>query len=77
MLKATGVEARNGDLLLVRTGFTEQYGTLGEAERKDLASKPPRFAGVESSKETLKWIWESGFVAVAGYVSGRALRDCC
>lgn len=66
MLAETRVEARNGDLLLVRTGFTEQYGKLGEEERKELASKPPAFAGVESSKETLKWIWESGFVAVAG-----------
>jgi hypothetical protein len=66
MLKDTGVEPRDGDLLLVRTGFTEQYGKLSEEERKELANKPPTFAGVESSKETLRWIWESGFVAVAG-----------
>ncbi|KAJ8114129.1 hypothetical protein OPT61_g3909 [Boeremia exigua] len=66
MLAQTGVQARDGDLLLVRTGFTEQYAKLGEQERKELAGKPPAFAGVESSKETLRWIWESGFVAVAG-----------
>jgi hypothetical protein len=66
MLAQTGVTARNGDLLLVRTGFTEQYEKLSEQERKELATKPPTFAGVESTKETLRWIWESGFVAVAG-----------
>ena len=66
MLEETGVQPRDGDLLLVRTGFTEQYGQLSERERKDLANKPPTFAGVESNKETLRWIWESGFVAVAG-----------
>lgn len=69
MLAQTGVQPRNGDLLLVRTGFTEQYGKLSEQGRKELASKPPTFAGVESTKETLRFIWESGFVAVAGYVS--------
>lgn len=68
MLAQTGVQPQNGDLLLVRTGFTEQYGRLSEGERKAMATKAPTFAGVESSKETLRWIWESGFVAVAGYV---------
>lgn len=66
MLEATGVQTRDGDLLLLRTGFTKQYEQLGEQERKELPGKPPAFAGVESSKETCKWIWESGFVAVAG-----------
>ena len=66
MLAATGVQPRDGDMLLVRTGFTAQYEKLGEKDRKELANKPPTFAGVESCKESLKWIWESGFVAVAG-----------
>lgn len=76
MLAQTGVEARAGDLLLVRTGFTEQYGKLSEQERKELANKPPAFAGVESTKDALRWIWESGFVAVAGYVLPLALLFC-
>lgn len=66
MVELTGVQPRDGDLLLLRTGFTEQYEKLGEEEREALAGKPPAFAGVESSKEALRWIWESGFVAVAG-----------
>jgi len=66
MLAATGVHPRDGDMLLVRTGFTAQYEKLGEKDRKELANKPPTFAGVESCKESLEWIWESGFVAVAG-----------
>jgi hypothetical protein len=66
MLKATGVQARPGDLLLLRTGFTVAYQKLSMEDRKALASSPPTFLGVESSKDTLQWIWESGFVAVAG-----------
>lgn len=66
MLKETGVETREGDLLLLRTGFTRDYENLGPEERKALASKPPTFLGVESSKDVAQWIWESGFAAVAG-----------
>lgn len=66
MLKETGVETRPGDLLLLRTGFTAAYSKLGTKERKEMGTKPPAFLGVESSKESLRWIWESGFLAVAG-----------
>ncbi|ORY16024.1 putative cyclase-domain-containing protein [Clohesyomyces aquaticus] len=65
MLAETGVKTREGDLLLLRTGFTEAYQKLDTQERRDLAKRPPQFMGVESSKEVLQWIWESGFVAVA------------
>ncbi|KAF2653013.1 hypothetical protein K491DRAFT_662693 [Lophiostoma macrostomum CBS 122681] len=66
MLKETGVQTREGDLLLLRTGFTEQYLRLNDEERKGVAERPPAFLGVESTGEVLKWIWEHGFVAVAG-----------
>ncbi|KAF1979597.1 hypothetical protein BU23DRAFT_522942 [Bimuria novae-zelandiae CBS 107.79] len=67
MLRETGVETREGDLLLLRTGFTRDYEALGDAERRAVGEKtPPTYLGVESSKDVLQWIWESGFVAVAG-----------
>jgi hypothetical protein len=65
MLKETGVQTREGDLLLLRTGFTRDYEKLSEGERRAMPDKPPAFLGVESSKATLQFIWESGFVAVA------------
>lgn len=69
MLKETGVETREGDLLLLRTGFTRDYEALSDDDRKAMPDKLPTFLGVESSKSVLQWIWESGFVAVAGYVT--------
>ncbi|KAH7356307.1 putative cyclase-domain-containing protein [Pyrenochaeta sp. MPI-SDFR-AT-0127] len=65
MLKDTGVKPRDGDLLLLRTGFTRDYESLGIEARKELANKSPTFLGVQSSKDTVQWIWENGFVAVA------------
>jgi hypothetical protein len=69
MVKEAGVTPRDGDLLLLRTGFTAQYEKLSADEQSALSTKPPKFLGVESTRDTLQWIWESGFVAVAGYVS--------
>ena len=67
MLKDTGVSMRDGDLLLLRTGFTRDYEKLSMDERKELAHKSPEFLGVESTKDVVQWIWESGFVAVGEF----------
>jgi hypothetical protein len=76
MLRETGVETREGDMLLLRTGFTRDYEALGDAERKAQGAKATaEFLGVESSKDVLQWIWESGFVAVAGYVVQHSLMS--
>ncbi|KAF1846058.1 putative cyclase [Cucurbitaria berberidis CBS 394.84] len=58
---------RPGDILLIRTGWTKQYEYMTQDQRRALAdmTSPPAI-GVESSKETLRWLWESGFAAVAG-----------
>ena len=64
MLQETGIKTREGDLLLLRTGFTRDYTKLGEEERRTMKDKPPAYLGVQSDKHTLQWIWESGFAAV-------------
>ncbi|KAF2011933.1 hypothetical protein BU24DRAFT_412479 [Aaosphaeria arxii CBS 175.79] len=67
MVRDAGVETREGDVLLLRTGFTEAYLGLDGAGREALGAKrPAEFMGVESTREVAEWIWESGFVAVAG-----------
>lgn len=65
MLKETGIETREGDVLLLRSGFTRDYEALSETEQKALGTKAPAFLGVESSLGVARWIWESGFAAVA------------
>jgi len=62
-----GVTPRAGDILFVRAGFTAAYDVLDAVERRKIAERPqPNFVGVESTAEMLRWIWESGFAAVAG-----------
>ncbi|KAF7715210.1 Uncharacterized protein PECH_005551 [Penicillium ucsense] len=61
------VTFQTGDILFVRTGWTQSYKQLSPVECQQLADyKTPPVIGVESSKETLRWIWENNFAAVAG-----------
>lgn len=64
--KDQGVSFRAGDILLVRSGFVRGYEALSQAEREAMADRPPTFAGVQAGRETLQWLWENQFSAVAG-----------
>ncbi|KIW08442.1 uncharacterized protein PV09_01345 [Verruconis gallopava] len=61
------VSFRPGDILFVRSGFVRAYEALSDAERAALAERPsPDFAGVQAGHDTLRWLWENQFSAVAG-----------
>lgn len=63
--KAQGVEFKQGDILIVRTGFTEGLGgKSGEEQEKLMGSH--QCCGVHGVEETAKWVWNKHFSAVAG-----------
>jgi hypothetical protein len=58
---------REGDILFIRSGFIAAYNALDAAAQKAIPDRPaPDFLGVEPTTAMLRWIWESGFSAVAG-----------
>ncbi|KAI5803672.1 putative cyclase-domain-containing protein [Geopyxis carbonaria] len=62
-----GLKLKAGDILFLRTGFTEAFNKLTVEEEKALGQRPsPDFIGVKPAKDTLEWLWESRFSAVAG-----------
>lgn len=54
--------ARDGDLLLVRTGWLERYRRTGIAAEN--LTMPPA-AGLHAGEDTARFLWDSGFCAVA------------
>jgi hypothetical protein len=61
-----GVSFQTGDILFLRVGFTTAYDALTPDEQKAIPERPePNFLGVSSTSDVLRWIWESGFSAVA------------
>lgn len=59
---------KKGDILLVRIGVIKEWEQVMDVEAKKAyaASTKVMHAGVEGSTDMLRWIWDSGFAAVAG-----------
>jgi kynurenine formamidase len=61
------VQFHSGDILLVRSGWTEEYNKLSEDEKDALGLREERkFCGVEASEEAIRWHWDNQISAVAG-----------
>lgn len=66
-----GIKFEKGDVLIVRTGFTEAIAGLNEEQAKKVADDLHNgtgagFVGVDSTEEVMRWHWENGIAAVAG-----------
>ncbi|HVT68981.1 MAG TPA: cyclase family protein [Trebonia sp.] len=69
-LRAQDVALRSGDILCVRTGWTDKYLELDAAGRTELAdgmTDPSGYtaAGLAGSEEMARFLWDSGVAAVA------------
>jgi kynurenine formamidase len=69
-LGAQGVALRGGDILCVRTGWTDKYLTLDAAGRAALADGVKSVsgytaAGLAGSEDVARFLWDSGIAAVA------------
>lgn len=63
--KWEGVEFKHGDILIVRTGFTEDLGNMN-ADQQAEAMGTHQTVGVEGTAASAKWHWNKHFAAVAG-----------
>jgi kynurenine formamidase len=64
--KEEKVTFKTGDILLIRTGWTEEYNKLREGEKYALSQRAIRAScGVDASEAMLKWHWENQFSAIA------------
>ena len=60
-----GVQFKHGDILIVRSGFTEELGRMdAAAQAKALGTH--KTCGVEGTKASAAWHWNHHFAAVAG-----------
>lgn len=60
------VTFRQGDVLLIRTGWTAAYSKLTEEEKDRLGGRDDRAScGIEATQDVIRWHWDQGFAAVA------------
>ncbi|OAG37617.1 hypothetical protein AYO21_08225 [Fonsecaea monophora] len=62
--KHFGVEIRQGDILLLRTGYSKWYKSCS-AEERTRVIKGEAFIGVEESMASARWLWNKHLAAVA------------
>jgi len=63
--KAQGTTFRQGDVFIVRSGFTKEL-SYKSAEEQEKSLGTHKGVGVEGSVEVAKWVWNQHFAAVAG-----------
>ena len=64
---------KHGDILIVRSGFTLWHDKASQEERGKVLEKG-HYIGVERSMESVRWLWNHHFAAVAGDTIG---FECC
>ncbi|MEO6724689.1 MAG: cyclase family protein [Blastocatellia bacterium] len=61
-----GLRFETGDILLLRTGWIEWYGSLDEEQRIGLAQPGAlQVAGLEQGEDSLRFLWDNHFAAIA------------
>jgi hypothetical protein len=60
------IEFRPGDVLLVRSGWIKWYEEHSLEERRQYITNGKAWCGVEGCSETLEFLWNNHFSAVAG-----------
>ncbi|KAE8154255.1 hypothetical protein BDV25DRAFT_148167 [Aspergillus avenaceus] len=65
--KECNITFQKGDILFVRVGVTKEWDTVMTDEQKKAYSdnQSPEHAGVEATTDMLRWLWDSGFAAIA------------
>lgn len=65
--KEQNTKFEKGDVLFFRMGLIQEWSSqMTDQEKHDYAkTTTPQHAGVEGTEEMLRWIWDSGFAAVA------------
>ncbi|KAF5542027.1 cyclase [Fusarium phyllophilum] len=65
------IEFHQGDILFIRVGFTAHYNALSPQEQENFPNcQPGGLLGLEATKESLRWLWDSGFAAIASDAAG-------
>ena len=66
MVAEQNIQIRPADILFIRVGFTAAYDRLSTPDQENFPTRdPPGLLGLEATKESLRWLWENRFAAVA------------
>jgi kynurenine formamidase len=56
---------QSGDILILRTGWTEEYSNFSPSARVQLAAAPLKISGLKNDESLIEWLWDQGVVGIA------------
>ncbi|KAL7773173.1 hypothetical protein CFE70_003137 [Pyrenophora teres f. teres 0-1] len=65
-LRWQGTEVRQGDILMIRTGYVRWHNNANEAERKSGTRDNTVAIGLQASEKTVRWLYDRHFAALVG-----------
>lgn len=65
--KENNITFQKGDILFVRVGVTKEWdNSMTDAQKQAYSdNSAPEHAGVEATEDVLRWLWNTGFAAIA------------
>jgi kynurenine formamidase len=79
IMKQKKIEAKAGDILIMRSGWTKWYDANTSEERLKKVTHGDAWVGMEVTERSLEWLWDNRFAAVAGDSIGFEVTPigCC
>jgi kynurenine formamidase len=65
ILEFEKVQPESGDILLIRTGWVDEYELLTESQRVNLANNKLVISGLKNSKDLISWLWDTAISGIA------------
>lgn len=65
-LQEQGTVPRQGDILIIRSGFVRWHNQASDAERRKGTLERAEFIGLEASEESVRWLYDQHFAALVG-----------
>jgi kynurenine formamidase len=65
IIKEQNITTRPADVLFLRTGFVSSYNQFSVQEQETYSQATNGYLGFEASRDSLRWLWDSHFSAVA------------
>lgn len=66
IMKEKNITPRAGDILIMRSGWIKWYESHSPEERLQKVTHGNDWVGMEVTEESLEWLWDTRFAAVAG-----------
>ncbi|KAL2209216.1 hypothetical protein CC79DRAFT_1341532 [Sarocladium strictum] len=71
IVKEKSIKILPGDILFIRVGFTAQYNALSIQDQQTFPDRQPGgLLGLEANRDSMRWLWESRFAAIASDAMG-------